>query len=176
MYHHNIKSAPSRAIFFFLPIPNHESYYADYEGNIYSARRRRLTRLTPKVERNGYLHVLLYDGRGGRVLRYVHQLVLETFVGPRPTGMLACHTPDPDKSNNRADNLAWQTRLENGADARRDGTVGDGRKKLDPTKVRTIRQMSAEGVSNAEIGRRMAVGPDTVRMVVRRETWRWVEP
>jgi len=174
LYHHTNKSAASRAISFFLPIPNHPGYYADFDGNIYSARRRKLTRLTPKIEANGYLHVLLYDGQGGRVQRYVHQLMLETFVGPRPTGMLACHSPDPRKSNNRADNLAWQTRAENAADAVRDGTLGDGRKKLDPAKVRTIRQMSAQGVSNAEIGRQMGVGPDTVRMVVRRETWKFV--
>lgn len=52
--------------------------------------------------------------------RYVHQLVLEAFVGPRPDGMFACHWNDvPD--DNRLENLRWATPRENRADLIRNG-------------------------------------------------------
>lgn len=48
--------------------------------------------------------------------------VLETFVGPCPEGMECCHFPERDRSNNRLDNLRWDTHHENVLDAVRHGT------------------------------------------------------
>lgn len=53
---------------------------------------------------------------------YVHRLVLETFVGPAPEGTEGCHY-DGNPSNNRLDNLRWDTRAGNHADAVRHGTA-----------------------------------------------------
>jgi hypothetical protein len=44
----------------------------------------------------------------GGVRRQVHRLVLEAFVGPCPDGMECCHE-DGDSTNNRVDNLRWDT-------------------------------------------------------------------
>lgn len=51
---------------------------------------------------------------------YVHMLVLEAFIGPRPEGMWALHWDD-DKRNNRLDNLRWGTPSDNNLDAVRNG-------------------------------------------------------
>lgn len=52
--------------------------------------------------------------------RYVHQLVLEAFVGPRPEGLVACHWNDvPD--DNRLENLRWATPRANRYDLIRNG-------------------------------------------------------
>jgi hypothetical protein len=68
----------------------------------------------------GYLRVgLSKDGTG--VIRHIHSLVLETFVGPRPSGMEACHGPNGQLDNHLA-NLAWNTPSANSRDMRRDGT------------------------------------------------------
>lgn len=53
---------------------------------------------------------------GKHTVRYVHHLVLEAFVGPRPPGMEACHF-DGNAQNNRLENLRWGTSAENKADA-----------------------------------------------------------
>lgn len=53
--------------------------------------------------------------------RYVHTLVLEAFTSPRPEGLEACHN-DGDATNNTVDNLRWDTRKANAADALRHGT------------------------------------------------------
>jgi len=169
------KSADKSAISFFKQIPNYSKYYADFEGNIYSSRRARLVRLKPYLGQNGYYQVTLVDDSGHSGPRYIHQLMLETFVGPRPEGLIACHTPDPSKNNNRADNLAWQTRAENWEDFKRDKTPYDTRKKLDADQVREIRVMSRDGVSNASIARKFGVGPDNIRMIMRGEIWSWLD-
>jgi hypothetical protein len=79
-------------------------------------------RLTMHRNRKGYLLVNL--DRGGRNhTRTVHRLILTAFVGPRPDGMEACHYPDPNKANNRLDNLRWDTHGENAKDRYRDRPV-----------------------------------------------------
>lgn len=52
---------------------------------------------------------------------YVHRLVLEAFVGPCPEGMEGCHI-DGDGTNNRLDNLRWDTHVGNVKDSIRHGT------------------------------------------------------
>lgn len=67
--------------------------------------------------------------RGGRrgnpncieEMPYVHTLVLEHFVGPRPEGHEACHG-DGNGMNNRIDNLRWDTHKSNMADSIEHGT------------------------------------------------------
>jgi hypothetical protein len=46
----------------------------------------------------------------------VQTLVLEAFVGPRPTGMVCCHANDI-VTDNRLTNLRWDTRSANNFDA-----------------------------------------------------------
>lgn len=52
---------------------------------------------------------------------YVHKVVLETFVGPCPSGLEALHR-DGNPTNNQLGNLRWGTRGENILDAVRHGT------------------------------------------------------
>ncbi|WP_194385339.1 NUMOD4 motif-containing HNH endonuclease [Microbacterium luteum] len=74
------------------------------------------------LRKAGHQLVCLMDGVGGRKQsRYVHQLVLEAFVGPMPEGMEGCHY-DGDPRNNRLENLRWDTHAGNMQDAVRHGT------------------------------------------------------
>jgi hypothetical protein len=73
-------------------------------------------------DRGGYLFVVLVGGGAKRIAR-IHALVLEAFVGPKPEGMQARHYPDPNKLNNRADNLIWGTPKENAEDREEHGST-----------------------------------------------------
>jgi hypothetical protein len=53
--------------------------------------------------------------------RYLHHLVLEAFVGPRPPGM-QCRHINGDSLDNRLENLAWGTASEDNYDRVRNGT------------------------------------------------------
>lgn len=57
---------------------------------------------------------------GNTKTRLVHQLVLESFVGPRPKGRQGLHWND-ESSDNRLRNLRWGTPSANGRDAVRNG-------------------------------------------------------
>lgn len=84
-------------------------------------QRRALGRLMAiQSNRSGHKVVRLKRNGCGRN-RYVHQMVLEAFVGPRPAGMDACHN-DGNPSNNVVSNLRWDTTSNNILDAVVHGT------------------------------------------------------
>lgn len=84
--------------------------------------RRGARLLKPGVsQRDGYLRTTLVNQDGKHLCVRVHVLVLESFVGPRPDGMAACHN-NGDPSDNRPTNLRWDTVGENNADLVRHGT------------------------------------------------------
>ena len=62
-----------------------------------------------------------------RTRRKVHHLVLEAFVGPRPSGHVGRHLDD-DRSNNTRANLAWGTQARNVEDMVRNGGHWNTRK------------------------------------------------
>jgi hypothetical protein len=93
-------------------------------------------------------------GTPGSVIEmpYVHTLVLETFVGPRPEGMQACHDPDRDGMNNRLDNLRWDTPKANQQDSIRHGTHAQGKgKSLTPDQKADVLARKADGESSLSI-------------------------
>ena len=101
------------------------SGYPDYEvsdqGRVRSFRRNRQGQVL-RVNRitNGYLQVNLYIGSGKGSRKLVHRLVLEAFVGPKPSGHEACHN-DGDQTNNRLTNLRWDTPKNNARDVKLHG-------------------------------------------------------
>lgn len=79
--------------------------------------RRRGQLLKPAPHPKGHLVLHLTRGQA----RYVHDLVLCAFIGPRPDGMIALHADD-NPANNRASNLRWGSYSDNARDAVRNGT------------------------------------------------------
>lgn len=68
----------------------------------------------------GHLHVGLWrDNKMSNQL--VHRLVATSFIGPPQPGMNACHN-DGNPSNNRVENLRWDTQQGNLADRKIHGT------------------------------------------------------
>src|SRR5689334_9152154 len=72
-------------------------------------------KLRPQVGRKGYLLLTLRRNRKSYG-RWVHRIILEAFVGPRPPKHEACHFPDRNPANNAISNLAWGTRKQNELD------------------------------------------------------------
>ncbi len=85
-------------------------------------RSRRAGRiLSPGHRSNGYLHVNLYYGHKRSKSIYVHTLVLEAFVGPRPSPEMVARHLDDNSTRNHVDNLAWGSESENQYDKVRNG-------------------------------------------------------
>lgn len=107
---------------------------------------------------------------GRRVWRKVHLLVLEAFVGPRPSPRHhGAHYPDPDPTNNRARNLRWALPEENEAHkrARAQIWVGGARQPTPPARVVAIRAAAARGASFTALGRSYGLHRTSVARIVR---------
>ena len=82
-------------------------------SHLYGGRYRTYPEMirTPVDIFGGYKAVKLTRDRR-RIQRTVHTLVLTAFVGPRPDGLVACHN-DSNPTNNRLENLRWDTQSSN---------------------------------------------------------------
>jgi len=77
--------------------------------------------------RNGYKQTQLWKTNIGITYK-IHKLVLEAFVGKCPDGMETYHI-DSDPTNNRLENLKWDTHKNNVAESIRRGTFYYGFRK-----------------------------------------------
>jgi hypothetical protein len=99
----------------------------------------------------------------------VHQMVLETWVGPKQEGMEVCHR-DGDKTNNRLENLRWDTRSNNCIDRLFHGVS----QKLSMDDVKRIRKRhKKKKVSYASTARIFKVSPEMISNIVRLKSWRF---
>jgi len=106
----------------------------------------------------------------------IHSLVLESFVGPRPEGMEACHFPDRDVTNNRLENLRWDTHLANQQDKIIHGTSSKGEKnckaKVTEDIVRKIRSEYIPGITpRKQLAEKYGIHRDSISAIVKKRTW-----
>jgi hypothetical protein len=146
-----------------------------HRGRSPTRRQGRVLCLSSDVA--GYPQAQLSNGGVCRKI-YIHRLVIEAFVGPRPPGLEVRHL-DGNKRNNTPANLAYGTHAENVADQFVHGTAVFGEKspsaKLTENEVRAIRQACAAGESQRTIARRYGVDQTMVSRILLRKAWRHVE-
>jgi hypothetical protein len=119
----------------------------------------------------GYPCVNLYNGECGK-LRRVHQIVIESFRGPRPAGSETRHL-DGNKCNSALSNLVYGTSSENKADNKRHGLDNSGERngsaKLSSDVVGAIRQSPER---SCVLARRYGVSDSLISLIRRRRLWR----
>ena len=106
--------------------------------------------------------------------RNMHVLVAEAWIGPRPDGMQVCHL-NGDASDNRADNLRWDTPKANCADRNLHGTAIKGERvgiaKLTDLKVIEIYLSLEETDTLAE---KYSMNRSCINDIRSRRTWKHV--
>ena len=163
-----------------------------YEG-LYQAsnfgRARSLERWTPhkryglqwvrgrvlKISPSGKYESLALYKDGIRESKMRHQMVLETFVGPRPEGMVACHN-DSNTRNSVLSNLRWDTRSGNELDKITNGTyqvgVRNPRARLVEQDILDIQEKRATGLYTLkELGEAYGVGITQISRIIKGEQW-----
>lgn len=175
---------PSDAPTYYKAPPELSRYRAGTDGTIWSAilrdtrgrrRARCWQRLSPCIAKSGHLAINLATDTRGWCRFLVHRLVLLAFVGPCPEGMECCHN-DGDPLNNRLDNLRWDTRSANIADAIKHGGYPIGMRSVNALlcdqDIPRIRSMLAAGVVRRVIAERFGVKEGTINNIARGDTWK----
>jgi hypothetical protein len=120
---------------------------------------------------DGRLTVRLCSGGRGYV-RFVHEVVLEAFIGPCPEGHV-CRFADGDPSNARLVNLRWEA----GEERRKPGRFAGSkhpRSKLTEEAVKEMCRLRAGGMSLKEIADRFGVSEQHVSGILRGLYWKHV--
>lgn len=145
-------------------------------GGFYSVRTNAWRPLRATLMKIGYFSVMLRNNGVGK-RKYIHSLVLEAFVGPRPEGMQVCHE-DGNRQNNALSNLRWGTPTDNADDMRRHGRFAIGAKhgqaKLTDEKVKEMRRLREAGRTCTSLAAEFGVCLAVASKVCRRESWRHV--
>jgi hypothetical protein len=149
-------------------------YHKGTRSELGSSWRKLKTSVFP----DGYLGTALRKHPGSRPTSLlVHTLVLTSFRGPRPPG-LVCRHLDGNPINNRLDNLAWGTWEENEADKLRHGTrargESQGHSRFKEEEVKAIRLLAANGFSLRKLGRMFDANYTTIGGIVQRKSWRHI--
>lgn len=146
------------------PVVGYEGLYEISDsGRLKRIGRDRLGRsryighiLSPSLV-TGYCHCLL-SGPSGPKNVFVHVLVAEAFIGPKPAGMQVNHK-NGNKADPRLENLEYVTRSENHLHALKNGLFkppsGDRHwyARLSNEQIREIVRRSEMGVTNAALAK-----------------------
>jgi HNH endonuclease len=125
----------------------------------------------------GYFFYSLRVVGGHRGRKYVHRLVLETFIGPCPPGM-ECRHLNGNCLNNSLRNLCWGTSQANSEDTKRHGRQMAGSRfphaKLKEADIPDIRRLYAEGWLQCQLARFFDVSECMISLVLHGKRWKHV--
>lgn len=111
---------------------------------------------------------------GGKRWR-THRFSWELHHGPIPDGMMVCHQCDVPACVNPHHLFLGSQKLNVHDAARKGRRNAFGQQKLNADDVRVIRSQAERGIASKDIAQAFGVSPHTVRGIVRRETWAWVD-
>lgn len=124
-----------------------------------------------------YRVVLWKDSK--RKHKYVHLLVAEAFIGPKPKGY-DCNHKDGDKSNCRLSNLEYITSTENARHAWRTGLykkpcgIKNPAAKLTEKEVLEIREKHSKGICDTRLAKEYGVHHSNIYLIVTRKKWKHI--
>lgn len=178
-----MSAADSTAPVEYRPIDGFPGYRIGSDGSVWSCKPLRqgspsvgwrLMRL--QVSIYGYQIVTLRRESGSKT-KACHRLVLESFVGPCPVGMECCHG-DGNKTNNRVENLRWDTPDANRRDMMRHGTRARGERngasKLTAEQVQEIKLRRAAGETQMTIAKSYGVSESLISVIELGKGWKHV--
>ena len=130
-------------------------------------------KITGYIDRDGYKKVILYPKSNNwknRKKHFIHQLVLLSFIGIRPNGLITRHI-DGNNKNNNLKNLNYGTPMENSLDRKKHKTyiakkgIENPCSALDKKDIFLIKKMRGKN-TQSEIAKLIGVSRTTIYRVL----------
>ena len=139
-------------------------YIVSDKGRIYSYESKKYLSLTPRSD--GYVQISFYKN-GEPNQQLVHNVVLDSFVGPRPPGKECRHFPDTTRHNNNLTNLQWDTHIIN---------EQDKNNVLNDDTVIAIKNRLIEVKNYIQVAKEFCILKETVSQLAREKTYKGIGP
>lgn len=167
-------------------IPGFPNYAISKDGRVWSKPRKSKQNhsigdrvLKGIFNTGGYLRVDLCQ-ESIKCSRLIHRLILESWIGPCPEGMEACHN-NGNRTDNRLENLRWDTHSNNLYDSVKHGTHVDSRggnhgaSKLHEEEVRQIVNIYNQGeITQQKLANIFGVARSTIQNIIEKRNWGWL--
>lgn len=90
-------------------VPGFSDYFIDKKGNVFSTRRNKgIIKMSPWIDRKGYMVVSLRNDSGQKKNMFIHRLVAITYID-NPNNYPVVNHKDRNVKNNSVNNLEWCT-------------------------------------------------------------------
>jgi len=146
--------------------PRYPDIFVAEDGSVFR-------RLAPSRDSGGYHQI-----RNGRIRERRHTLVAEAYHGPRPPGADIRHL-NGDPGDDRPENLAYGTRVENAADTISHGRTTRGSRntqaKLTEAQAREIKMRLRAGEMGRALAREFGVSEQGICDIRKGRQWGWLE-
>ena len=139
------------------------------------AGEMRIKGTTMSLQRHPYGYLFCFLKRNNRAQKkYVHSMLLESFVCVRPPGHETRHI-NGDGADNRLENLAWGTPKENAKDKILHGTDNRGSRQgmsvLTENGVAKIKRLLLSGNNCTQISMSFGVSRQTISQIKNNKAW-----
>lgn len=150
------------------PVPGWPGKFATRDGRIFSVKEVGYCN-----HNDGYLRVSVRLSSNKTLRPGVHQLVALAFLGPPPSHLARPEVRhlNGNRSDNRAVNLAWGSRKDNGQDLSNHGRLKGSKNpnsRLRESEVRSIRQSKKAG---SQLAKQFGVSAACIRAIREHRLW-----
>lgn len=151
-------------------LPADNEFYIHYEVSNYGNIRNKYAKNTLSLfeNDNGYLRAALWN-KSKKKMEFIHKLVMLTFIGERPDGLIIRHYPDQNPKNNKLDNLSYDTQTQNNYDRIENETYNCA--KLTPELVLEIKNQLSNGITGQELSIKYDISMPVITNIKHNEIW-----
>ena len=159
-------------------VPGYDGdYQASNHGNVKSFKYKEPKLLSLPQGPNGYRRICLSHKNATKCL-LVHRIILLTFIGAPANSRFQGSHLDGSRTNNRLENLTWESSKDNVSRKREHGTAGIGEKnpkaKLTDKKIIAIRFLLSIGLKEMALAEMFRISNASIYYIKSNKTWKHV--